>query len=257
MTERYTLKQNLYTRAAMFTAEEIRRQKRLKLTEINENVLNGLIKQKVHYDMQQQIMVRTLMIALFLMFVAWSGGNIKLPGTGVSIGEVPAFLELSIIVASFSVLMLSYVFLSIQIYSAVISAISKELLAKNELDPDIFVAAKEPTWLFLKYAQTAPVRGREPGFKISCFGKLYNKILIRSLSLILIVTWVFAIACILYIAHTGLKNTVADWSVYLFCCSLIVVSLISMAANFFQFEHEMDFNNLETTQINVADGRGE
>lgn len=248
MTERYTLKQSLYVRASMFTADELRRQKRLELSDINEDVLDGFVVQRKHFEDQQEKMIRALSIALFLAFVSWSGGDIKIPGTGTSIGEVPAFLELSLISAAFSVLMITYSFLSIQMYNAVISAVAEAVLAKNKLDPDLFAAAKVPTWLFIKYTQKAPVNGRMPGFKISTYGKIYNKLLLGSLVTILMLGWFFAITCIVYIAHTGLTESIAGWSVYLLCVGMIFVSFISMAANFLEFENEMDFDILETIQ---------
>jgi hypothetical protein len=245
MSENHIFKLNLYVRASMFTTDELRRQRRLALDDINIDVLNGLIQQKNYFEDRQNIMTRTLTISLFLAFVAWSGGNIKIPGTGASIGEVPAFLELSLISASFSVLMITYAFLSLQIYGAVISSIAQELLAKNELDTDIFVASKVPTWLFLKYAQFSPVNTRPPGYVISKMGALYNKILITSLLIVLLAGWVLAIISILYIAHTGLSNSIAGWSVYSFCIIIIFVSCISMSANIVEFEHKMDFDILE------------
>lgn len=253
MTERYTLKQSLYVRANMFTTDELRRQKRLGLSDLNEDVLNGLIEQRIHFEGQQEKMARSLSIALFLAFVAWSGGDIKIPGTGTSIGGVPAFLELSLISAAFSVLMLTYAFLSIQMYNSVISAIAEVVLAKNELDTDLFAAAKIPTWLFIKYAQKAPVSGRLPGFKISTLGNIYYKFLIGSLAFVMLAILIFAIICILYIAHTGLSGSVAGWSVYLLCIGLIFVAFISMAANVFEFEHEMDFDILEPGEKHETD----
>lgn len=253
MTERYTLKLSMYVRASMFTAQELRRQKRLGLNELNENLLDDLVVQRMHFEGQQQKMIRTLTISLFLAFVAWSGNDIKIPGTGTSIGAVPAFLELSLISAAFGVLMITYSFLSIQMYNAVISAVAKVVLAKDELDTDLFAAAKVPTWLFLKYAQEAPVHGRSPGYKISMLGNLYNKLLTGSLGLVLLAAWIFAMVCIVYIAHTGLSDSIAGWSVYLLCVVLIVVAVISMAANVLEFEHEMDFDHLEPTQEQETD----
>lgn len=127
MTERYTLKQSLYVRANMFTAEELRRQKRLGINELNENVLEGLVNQRAKFEGQQVNLIRSLTISLLLAFVAWSGGNIQIPGTSASLVEIPAFLELSLISASFSVLMVTYSFLSIQSYNAVISAVAREV----------------------------------------------------------------------------------------------------------------------------------
>ncbi|PHR25756.1 MAG: hypothetical protein COA37_02735 [Hoeflea sp.] len=253
MTERYTLKQNLYVRASMFTTEELRRQKRLGLSDINEDILNGLVQQRMHFEGQQQNMVRALAVALFLTFVSWNGGDIVIPGTGTSVGGVPAFLELSLLTSAFSVLMITYSFLSIQMYNSVIAAIAQSVLAKNELDADLFAASKVPTWLFVKYAQKAPVNGRVPGFNISTLGNFYNRLLIGSLAFVLLSAWIFAIICILYIAHDGLSDTVAGWSVYLLCIGLIAVACISMAANVLEFEHEMDFDNLESTAGNETD----
>ncbi len=229
----------------MFTADELRRQKRLGLDEINENLLEGLIDQRAKLEGQQNNLIRTLTISLFLAFVAWSGGNIQVPGTGASIAEVPAFLELSLIVAALNVLMVTYTFLSLQLYNAVIAAVTSDVLGKNELDPDLFAAAHAPTWLFVKYCKEAPVDGRIPGFKVSKSGRIFYSLLVGSLSVILLALWFLAIVSILYIAHSGLTDNVAGWAVYTTCVAIVLASFISMAANVVQFTHEMDFSVLE------------
>ena len=229
----------------MFTADELSRQKRLGLNEINENVLEGLVNQRAKLEGQQINLIRSLTISLFLAFVAWSGGSIQIPGTSASMVEIPAFLELSLIAASFSVLMVTYSFLSIQLYNAVISAVASEVLAKNKLDPDLFAAAHTPTWLFLKYTRMAPVDGRTPGYKVSTYGRFFYGALVGSLTVILLALWFLAIASILYIAHSGLSDDVTGWAVYITCFAIVLASFISMAANIVEFTNEMDFSVLE------------
>lgn len=253
MTEIYTLKQSLYVRASMFTADELRRQKRLELKEINQNVLEGLVNQRAKLESQQNNLIRSLTVAVFLAFVAWNGGNIQIPGTGASIADVPAFLEICLIAAAFNVLMVTYSFLSIQLYDAVISAVASDVMAKNQLDPDLFTAAHTPTWLFLKYCRTAPVIGREPGFIISASGRIFFGVLVGSLSIILLALWFLAIASIIYISHTGLSDDVVGWVVYATCIFIIFVSFISMAANIVNFTHEMDFSVLEEMETDRGD----
>jgi hypothetical protein len=253
MTERDTLKQSLYVRASMFTADELRRQKRLDLKEINQNVLEGLVNQRAELEAQQNKIISSLTVTLFLAFIAWNGGNIQIPGTGTSIADVPAFLELCLIAAAFSVLMVTYSFLSIQLYNAVISAVASDVLAKNKLDPDLFTAANTPTWLFVKYCQAAPVNGRKPGYRISALGRIFYGLLVGSLSAILLTLWLLAIASIVYIAHTGLSDDVVGWVVYATCILIIFASFISMAANIVEFNHEMDFSALEEMETDKGD----
>ncbi|WP_157133125.1 hypothetical protein [Roseobacter sp. SK209-2-6] len=237
----------------MFTADELRRQKRLGLSQFNQEVLEGLVSQRAKLEVQQNTVIRSLMISLFLAFIAWNGGNIQIPGTGASMAEVPAFLELSLVAASFSVLMVTYTFLSIQIYNAVIEAVADDVLAKNKLDPDLFAAAHTPAWLFLKYARETPVNGRSPGFRISTHGRFFYNILVGSMTLVLLALWLLAIASILYIAHSGLSNDIPGWAIYSACIAIIFVSFISMAANVVGFSHEMDFAVLEEMEADNGD----
>lgn len=253
MIEPFTLKQSLTVRASMFTADELRRQKRLNLSEIDKNVLEGLVKQRSGIEAQQEKLIRSLTISLFLAFIAWHGGSIQIPGTGASIAEIPAFLELSLISAAFSVLMITYTFLSLQIYTALISAIASVVLAKDKLDPDLFSAALAPVWLFFKYSQEAPVIGREPGYKISSSGRIFYGLLVGSVSVIILALWFLAIASILYIAHSGLTDDLAGWAVYFTCIALICASLIAMAANILEFSHEIDFEFLEKMEADKGD----
>ena len=245
MDERYTLKQNIYSRASMFTHDELGRQKRLGLNEIDKSVFEGLVSQRTKIEEQQQKIIRSFAISLFLAFVAWNGGDIQIPGTGVSIAELPSFLELSLIAASLGVLMITYTFLSIQIYNAIITAVAEKVLAKNQLDPDIFAASHAPVWLFFKYSQQAPVNGRPPGFKISKWGSLFYKLLVGSGALILLGLWFVSISCIVYIAHSGLSDNIAGWATYCMVIMTVGASFISMAANVISFTHEMDFDILE------------
>jgi hypothetical protein len=253
MTERHTLKQSLYVRASMFTADELRRQKRLDLKEVNETVLEGLVNQREKLEAQQNNIIRSLTISLFLAFIAWNGGDIQIPWTGASIVDVPAFLELCLIAAAFSVLMVTYSFISIQLYNAVISAVAGDVLAKNKLDPDLFTAAHTPTWLLVKYCQAAPVNGREPGYRISTPGRIFYGVLVGLLTMILLTLWLLAIASILYIAHTGLSDDLAGWVVYATCVLIIFTSFIAMAANIIEFTHDMDFSMLENVETDSGD----
>ena len=209
--------------------------------------------QREKLEAQQNNLIRSLSISLFLAFIAWNGGNIQIPGTGASIEDVPAFLELCLISAAFCVLMITYSFLSLQLYTAVISAVASEVMAKSKLDPDLFAAAHTPTWLFVKYCQAAPVNGREPGFRISVPGRIFYSVLVGLLLTILLSLWVLAIASILYIAHTGLSNNLAGWAVYATCVLMIIASFIAMAANIIEFTHEMDFSVLEDMSVNSGD----
>ncbi|ATG43683.1 hypothetical protein [Phaeobacter piscinae] len=253
MTERYTLKQSLYVRASMFTADELRRQKRLGLDEVNENVLEGLVNQRAKLEGRQDKLIRSLTISLFLAFVAWSGGNIQIPGTSASLVEIPSFLELSLIASSLSVLLITYTFLSLQLYDAVIAAVARDVLAKNKLDPDLFAAAHTPTWLFVKYSKMAPVDGRTPGFKISTLGRVFYGVLVGFLSVIVLGLWFLVISSILYIGHSGLSDDVAGWVVYATCIAIILASFVSMAANIVEFTHEMDFSVLEKMETDRGD----
>lgn len=253
MTERFTLKQSLTVRASMFTSDELRRQKRLGLSEVDRNVLDGLVAQRSKIEAQQDKLIRSLTISLFFAFIAWHGGTIQIPGTGASIAEVPAFLELSLISAAFSVLMITYTFLSVQIYTAIISAVASDVLAKNKLDPDLFSAAQAPVWLFFKYSQEAPVNGRVPGYKISSSGRVFYGLLVGSVTFLILALWFLAIASILYIAHSGLSDDLAGWAIYSTCIALICASFIAMAANVVEFTHEMNCEALETMEADKGD----
>jgi len=211
------------------------------------------VSQRASLETQQNNLIRSLMISLCFSFIAWNGGNIQIPGTGASIADIPAFLELSLIAAAFGVLMVTYSFLSIQLYNAVIAAVASDVLAKNKLDPDLFTAAHAPMWLFVKYCNAAPVDGRKPGFRISRLGRIFYGVLVGFLSIILLALWLLAIASILFIAHTGLADDVAGWAVYATCITIIFASFISMAANIVEFTHEMDFSVLEKMETDRGD----
>ena len=166
MPEKKYLTMNMGVRARMTVADEIRRQKRLGLDVINEKVVEGLIEQRQYLENQQTQTLKSLVLLVFLSFVAWQGGNIKIPGTGASIAEVPAFLEISLVLSALILMWLPYLFLCIQTYEGVIHTIVKQISAKNLIDEDIVVASKMPVQLYLKYARENVVIGRKNGFKM-------------------------------------------------------------------------------------------
>lgn len=218
MTQKHYISMNMILRARMTIADEIRRQKRLGLEVINEKVINGLIEQRQHLEKQQTDCGKALVILIFLSFVASQGGDIKIPGTGISIAEVPAFLEISLVLSSLYLMWLPYLFLNIQCYDAVLQAITKQLSTKNLIDEDIVVASKLPSQLFLKYARNDIVFGRMNGYKMSTFGKIYNGLLISLLSLSLTLLFFFMFMAIFIIAHQSLDTGFVGWSTYLLCC---------------------------------------
>jgi hypothetical protein len=94
----------------MTAANEIRRQSRLGMDVINEKVVEGLIEQRQYFEKQQQQILRSLLLLVFLSFVTWQGANIKIPGTGVSIAEVPAFFEISLVLSALCLMWVPYNF---------------------------------------------------------------------------------------------------------------------------------------------------
>ncbi|MDP2618774.1 MAG: hypothetical protein Q8P46_01120 [Hyphomicrobiales bacterium] len=245
MPEKEYLKMTINVLARMTAADEIRRQKRLGLDVINEKVIEGLIEQRQHLENQQTQTLKILVLLVFLSFVAWQGGNIKIPGTGASIAEVPGFLEISLVLSALTLMWLPYLFLSIQIYEGVIQSIVKQLSAQNLIDEDIVVASRMPVQLFLKYARESVIIGRKNGFTISPHGKAYNTILVGLLLLAFSLFFVFLFVSVLVIAHLGLDDEFLGWSVYLLCWFVICVGVIAISANFVNSRYEMDFNHLE------------
>ena len=245
MTEKHYIPMSMIVRARMTAADEIRRQKRLGLGVINEKVIEGLIMQRQYLEKEQTNLGKSLVLLVFLSFVAWQGGNIKIPGTGISIADVPAFLEISLVLSSLHLMWLPFVFINIQSYDAVTQSIAKQLLAENLIDEDIVIASKLPMQLFLKYARDEIVFGRENGFKMSTFGKIYNGLLLSLLVLSFTLVFFFLFVSVIIIAHQGLDNGFTGWSIYLLCWFLILVGVFAVSANFVNSKYEMDFNHLE------------
>ena len=251
MIEKITIKQSLYVRASFFTMDEIRRQARLSLNEIDENLVKDLTIQKEKLENQQNTILKSLIISIFLSFMSYNGGNIEVPGFGIMISEIPAFLEISLISSSFAILVISYTFLNIQIYTAVIQQISSTVIAKKLLDADLFCAAQTPTWLFFKYCRFSPVIGRPPTYVISKYGNIFYTILISSITLTLMLLWIFAIFSVVYLAQMGLSDSPAGWSVYIVCMFTIFAACMVMAANVLEFNHEMDLETAEDISIDT------
>lgn len=248
MVERYTLKQSFYTRVSMFTSNELLRQKRLGYNKIDKEFLEGLIKQKAKIEGEQSKIVGLFFLSLFLAFVAWSGGNIKIPGTGVSISEVPAFLELSLIISTLSIFLFTCSFLSAQTYGAIISLVANEIILENKIDADIILASQYPSWIFLKFFQRNPLIGRNPPYRISNSGAYFYGFLTSLIMLIIIVLFIISIFSVIYIAHSGLSNNLVGWIVYITCFAIIFATFLCVMVNFIGFEHEIDFELLEKAE---------
>jgi len=253
MTQKHYISMSMNVRARMTIADEIRRQKRLGLEVINEKVIEGLIEQRQYLEKEQTKLYKNLVVLVFLSFIAWQGVNIKIPGAGISIADVPAFLEISLVLSSIYLMWLPYVFINIQSYDAVIQSIVKQITTKNLIDEEIVVASKLPVQLFCKYARDEIVFGRENGFKMSTLGKIYNGLLISLVLFSFFLVFLFLFVSVIIIAHQGLDSGFTGWSVYLLCWFLILVGVFAISASFVNFKYEMDFENLE--RIEQTEGR--
>jgi hypothetical protein len=232
--------------ARMTVANELRRQSRLGIKVINDKVVEGLLVQRQNVEGQQQQFIKLLVMSVFLSFVAWRGGKIQIPGTGASITEIPAFLEISLVVAALSLMWLPYIFLSLQLYDAVIQSIVKHISASNVIDEDIVVASKQLIHLFIKYARRNVVIGRESGYLPSRGGRVYNLLLVGLPMLAYAVVFLLLFASVLVIAHLGLDSGLVGWSVYLFCWFAALIGVFAVSANFVSPKYEMDFAHLES-----------
>ncbi len=112
-----------------------------------------------------------------------------------------------------------------------------------------------PVQLYLKYARSDVVIGRENGYIMSTFGKVYNGMLIGLVLASILLCFIFLFVSVLVIAHHGLDESFAGWSIYLFCWFVILIGVFAISANFVSSRYEMDFDHLETIEqpINETD----
>jgi hypothetical protein len=239
------LNMSMIVRAKMATADEMRRQKRLGLNAVDEPILDGLVLQKINLELQQTNSIRNLIILLFLVFVSWRGGSINIPGFGISIREIPAFLEISLILSALYIVLIPYIFLSIQLYEGVIGSIAHFVKAEELIDSEIFIASKTPVYLFVKYARKNLVIGRKDGYIMGYSGVLFNGIILYSITVLILLMYIFIVIAIIYIAHTGLRDDVVGWSIYFICWISAIIAFVAASANIVGVNYEMDFDVLE------------
>lgn len=246
MPKPHSLTMSIIVLARMMSANEIRRQRRLGLNIINQEVIEGLIERRKQVEAEQTQVIRKLVGAVFLSFIAWQGGNITIPGTGTSIAEIPAFLEISLVSAALLLMWLPYLFLNIQLYDGLIQSIVQSLTTRSAIDEDIVVASRLPVQLYIKYARTDVVIGRSNGYTLSTVGKVYNIFLIALPIFVFMSIFVCLFVSVLAIAHLGLQDSYVGWAIYSLCWLAAFVGVYAISANFASFKYEVDFTKLES-----------
>jgi uncharacterized integral membrane protein len=98
-------------------------------------------------------------------------------------------------------------------------------------------SSKTPVWLFIKYTGVQSTIGRQDIYEISRLGKIFNIILVGSLTLILISTYLMMNFSILYLAHIGLSDSFAHICIYLVCVLCILVAVVGILGNALNFGH--------------------
>jgi hypothetical protein len=130
----------------------------------------------------------------------------------------------------------------------------KQTSAANLIDEEIIVASRMPVQLYLKYARTDVVIGRENGYLISRLGQIYNGLLVGLVLGVFLLIFAFLFVSVLVIAHLGLDEGFVGWSVYLLCWFTSLVGVFAISANFVRLRYEMDFKHLERIEAPGYEG---
>lgn len=231
------MKLSILVKARMLARQEVLRARALESDILSDSLIEGMIKQNENLNSQMQNVLKGAVLTLLLAFVAWKGGNIRIPGTGATIAEIPAFFEIAIIVCALQLLFVPFMFLSTQLYEGIISVFIESRSIDGLVDADLVKSSRMPVWLFIKYANAESTIGRPNLYENSKSGKIFNRLLISSLTLILLTTYIMINISMLYLAHVGLTVSFTHWAIYLVCVMCFSVSVIGILGNTLRFNH--------------------
>jgi hypothetical protein len=128
---------SILVKARMLTRQEILRERVLKTDVLNDDLINGMIKQNEHLQSQLHALLKGAVTTLFLAFVAWQGGSIKIPGTNTTIAEIPAFFEIAIVACGLQLMLVPFIFLSTQLYDGIVSVLIESRSVDGLIDADL------------------------------------------------------------------------------------------------------------------------
>ncbi|WP_162901247.1 hypothetical protein [Breoghania sp. L-A4] len=137
-------------RARILFGREVRIENTRDTKLFDEEYLKGVLKNKVYWTKQRDIFAKTMVISIFIIYLIVNGGDIKVPGIGISIKEIPGILYILVPYCSFNALFLVFAFVNEDIYSALIDQIIIKKSEYGVVDPDLVKAAYEPQFFIHK-----------------------------------------------------------------------------------------------------------
>lgn len=234
------IKLSVLVKATMLTRQEILRARALDTDLLGDETVVGMIQQHAALNVQMQAILKGAILSLFMAFVAWSGGNISIPGTGATIAEVPAFFEISLVGSAFCLMFIPYIFLSTQIYEGMISVLIKGSSLDGSIDSDMIKSSKMPVWLFIKYMTPNEIIGRKSVYQISKMGIFFNLLTLLLISLTVTGIYLCLNCAVIYLAIVGLTDSLAHSSIFIVCCLCIFVAAVGILANLVSFSHKVN-----------------
>ena len=215
--EIFKQKLNMITKSRLLTRQEILRDRLLKSDILNRGLIEGMIVQNNKLKSQMETILKSAILSLFFAFVALQGGAFKIPGTGATISEIPAFFEIAIVVCALNHMYIPFLFLSTQLYDGNIAVLIDSKSMDGVVDSDLLKSSMCSEWLFIKYANAQPSIGRQNIYENSKKGKVFNFFLVSMLLFTIIAAYLMLNISMIYLAYVGLADSFAHWSIFIFC----------------------------------------
>lgn len=137
-------------RARLLFARESEIDAEREVAVFSDEILEGLVKQRAHFEEQRTAMLRTIIILAFVMFFVSNGQNMVVPYLNIDLASIPGLNALLGFATSFSILMLALTGVNIGAYGGLIDQFSSRRSGNTLVDPDIITASVAPLQLSLK-----------------------------------------------------------------------------------------------------------
>lgn len=178
---------------------------------------------------KQDSILKTLLITDCLLALLLFGKNVTIPGTPLSLQDIPAAIEVLTLFASFNFMVLSLAFANTQAYAAICDQFTNRLAAKACVDPDFISAAHISKELYLKLFR--------PKFNI--FGEDFFeagrafRIFYFSLTSIILLAMLSVFFLHMSVVGYGVwKVFNFNWFSILFCSSVLLTTTAGIFVNF-------------------------
>jgi hypothetical protein len=180
-------------------------------------------------------LLRTMVIADAGILLLLYGRDVRIPGFGISLLELPAGLELASLLASVAFMFACLAFFNEQAYIGLLNELTRRKTAPADLDPDFLAASEMFTEFFLKaYRPKFNIWGPDHYVPGNSYTRLFGSLMVMILAALFVLIALHFVAVgasltqmLQSSARPLISMIVVGFDVWLHLCGLLVVATMT------------------------------